>query len=77
MDDYLHNFACIIVNIFSFTDINGHFSFTNYQQIFQYKYFEMFWDSILYAALITMITLFISYPTAYFIRNAKILISGY
>ena len=61
----------LLLIYFSFTDINGHFSFTNYQQIFQYKYFEMFWDSILYAALITMITLFISYPTAYFIRNAK------
>ena len=50
----------LLLIYFSFTDINGHFSFTNYQQIFQYKYFEMFWDSILYAALITMITLFIS-----------------
>ena len=77
MDDYLHNFACIIVNIFFIYRYKWTFSFTNYQQIFQYKYFEMFWDSILYAALITMITLFISYPTAYFIRNAKILISGY
>lgn len=56
---------------FSFTDIHGHFSFTNYRQIFQFRYMKMFFDSILYASLITFLTLIISYPAAYFIRNSK------
>ena len=51
-----------ITHLFSFLDINGHFSFTNYQQIFTTKYLKMFAYSILYAALITIITLAISYP---------------
>jgi spermidine/putrescine transport system permease protein len=33
------------------------------------KYLKMMWDSIFYAALITIITLLISYPAAYFIRG--------
>ncbi len=56
-----------ILIYFSFLDINGHFSFTNYQQIFTTKYLKMFAYSILYAALITIITLAISYPAAYYI----------
>lgn len=56
---------------FSFIDVNGHFSFTNYQQIFTLKYLKMFAYSILYAALITIITLAISYPAAYYITRSK------
>ena len=35
------------------------------------KYLKMMWDSIFYATLITIITLIISYPAAYFIRSSK------
>ena len=51
----------ILLVYFSFTDLNGHFSFTNYEQILSLKYLKMMWDSIFYA-LITIITLLISYP---------------
>lgn len=61
----------ILLVYFSFTDLNGHFSFTNYEQILSLKYLKMMWDSIFYAALITIITLLISYPAAYFIRASK------
>ena len=52
-------------------DVHGHFSFTNYEQIFTMRYFKMFIDSIWYAILITLITLVISYPAAYFITHSK------
>ncbi|MGT9686631.1 ABC transporter permease [Staphylococcus aureus] len=61
----------VLLIYFSFLDINGHFSFTNYQQIFTTKYLKMFTYSILYAALITIITLTISYPAAYYITCSK------
>ena len=61
----------VLLIYFSFLDINGHFSFTNYQQIFTTKYLKMFAYSILYAALITIITLTISYPAAYYITRSK------
>ncbi|HEK5801171.1 TPA: ABC transporter permease [Staphylococcus aureus] len=61
----------VLLIYFSFLDINGHFSFTNYQQIFTTKYLKMFTYSILYAALITIITLAISYPAAYYITRSK------
>ena len=61
----------ILLVYFSFIDIHGHFSFTNYRQVFSMKYLKMMWDSIFYATLITIITLIISYPAAYFIRSSK------
>lgn len=61
----------ILLVYFSFTDVKGHFSFTNYEQVFSLKYLKMMWDSIFYAALITIVTLIISYPAAYFIRTSK------
>ena len=52
----------ILLVYFSFTDLNGHFSFTNYEQILSLKYLKMMWDSIFITTLITIITLLISYP---------------
>lgn len=54
----------ILLVYFSFTDLNGHFSLTNYEQILSMKYLKMMWDSIFITALITIITLLISYPVA-------------
>lgn len=55
---------------FSFMDINGHFSLENYKNVFSMHYLTMMWDSIWYAGLITLTTLLISYPAAYFIRQS-------
>ena len=50
----------LLLVYFSFVDLDGHFSLTNYQQILSSRYLIMFWESILYASLITLITLAIS-----------------
>lgn len=61
----------ILLVYFSFMDIHGHFSLTNYRQIFTLEYLEMFADSIFFALVITLITLLVSYPAAYFITKSK------
>ena len=54
----------ILLVYFSFTDLNGHFSLTNYEQILSMKYLKMMWDRFFMQRLITIITLLISYPVA-------------
>ena len=61
----------ILLIYFSMIDIHGDFSLENYKQMMTTKYFLMLWDSVLYAVLITLTTLLISYPAAYFIRTSK------
>ncbi|MCY1038027.1 ABC transporter permease [Staphylococcus nepalensis] len=61
----------ILLIYFSMIDIHGHFNLDNYKQIMTTKYFRMIWDSIMYATAITIMTLCISYPAAYFIRISK------
>lgn len=56
---------------FSFTDVQGHFSLTNYEQFLTWRYMRMLLESIMYAAIITMICLLFSYPAAYFIRQSR------
>ncbi|KAF1302388.1 ABC transporter permease [Enterococcus saccharolyticus] len=56
----------------SFFDMDGNFSFVNYQAYFTSgKYLTMTFNSVWYAFLITAITLLISYPTAYFLTKLK------
>lgn len=56
----------------SFFDMNGQFSLLNYQTYFASgKYLTMTLNSVWYAFLITVITLLISYPTAYFLTKLK------
>ncbi|MGT2887400.1 ABC transporter permease [Streptococcus didelphis] len=56
----------------SFFDIQGHFTLTNYQTFFSsWTYLRMSFNSIFYAGIITLVTLFISYPAAYFLTNLK------
>ena len=56
----------------SFFDMNGDFSFVNYQTYFTSgKYLTMTLNSVWYAGLITLFTLLISYPTAYFLTKLK------
>lgn len=61
----------ILLIYFSMIDIHGDFSLENYKQMMTTKYFLMLWDSVLYAVLIKLTTLLISYPAAYFIRTSK------
>lgn len=56
----------------SFFDIEGHVTLSNYQTFFaNWTYLKMSLNSILYAAIITLVTLLISYPTALILTNLK------
>ncbi|MGT2851939.1 ABC transporter permease [Streptococcus pasteurianus] len=56
----------------SFFDIQGHFTLDNYKTFFSsWTYIRMSFNSILYAAIITLVTLLISYPTAYFLTRLR------
>lgn len=54
----------------SFFDTNGAFTLANYQQyLTSGTYLKMTFNSVFYAFLITLFTLLISYPTAYFLTK--------
>ncbi|MGX6993610.1 ABC transporter permease [Vagococcus penaei] len=56
----------------SFFDINGAFTLSNYQQYFTSgTYLKMTFNSVFYAFIITVVTLLISYPTAYLLNKTK------
>lgn len=56
----------------SFFDIEGHFTLGNYQTFFANgTYLRMSFNSILYAGIITLVTLLISYPTALVLTRLK------
>ncbi|ANK59943.1 MULTISPECIES: ABC transporter permease [Loigolactobacillus] len=56
----------------SFFDISGHLTLANYQAYFgSGTYLKMTLNSIWYALLITLLTLLISYPTAYWLNQTK------
>lgn len=53
-------------------DMNGHFTLSNYHTYLTSKtYLMMTVNSVLFAFLITLMTLLISYPTAYFLSKLK------
>jgi len=60
----------LIMAYFAFTDHNGAFTLANIAAIGKYK--KAFGISILYAAIATIITLFLAYPMAYFMTKLKI-----
>ena len=60
----------LIMAYFAFTDANGTFTLTNFNQIGKFK--KAFGLSILYAVIATIITLFIAYPMAYFMTKLKV-----
>ena len=60
----------LIMIYFALTDQNGVFTIANIAQIGKYK--KAFGISILYAAIATVITLFLAYPMAYFMTKTKI-----
>ncbi|MGT2846508.1 ABC transporter permease [Streptococcus massiliensis] len=58
----------------SFLDIEHHFTLDNYKTFFSaqnWTYLKMSFNSILYAGIITLVTLLISYPTAFFLTQLK------
>lgn len=56
----------------SFYDSENHWTTGNYATYFSSKnYLEMTFNSVWYAFLVTIVTLLISYPTAYFLSKAK------
>lgn len=62
--------ALILYN--SFLDINHHFTLANYTTFFKSgTYLMMTLNSLWYALLITIVTLLISYPTAYLLSHLK------
>ena len=65
--------APVILIIYqSFFDLNGQFTLSNYQTYLTSKtYLMMTLNSVLFAFLITLVTLLISYPTAYFLARVK------
>lgn len=56
----------------SFFDIEGHLTLGNYQTFFaSWTYLRMSLNSILYAGIITLVTLLIAYPTALILTRLK------
>ena len=56
----------------SFLDINGHFTLNNYKDYFtSANYMMMTFNSFITAFFITLVTLLVSYPFAYFLSNTK------
>ncbi len=60
-----------LVLYFSLFDLQGNFSFENYQNFFTSVYLKLTISSFWYAFLITVFTLAIAYPTAYWLTKTK------
>ncbi len=61
----------ILVVYYSFLDLNGNFSFANYEKFFTPVYLKMALSSFWYAMLITVFSLLVAYPTAYLLTKTK------
>ncbi|PAD22318.1 ABC transporter permease [Terribacillus saccharophilus] len=61
----------LLVLYYSFQDLDGNFSLTNYRNFFTPIYLEMTLSSFWYAFLITLITLLFAYPIAYLLTKLK------
>lgn len=56
----------------SFFDLEGNPSLANYQTFFSsWTYLKMTFNSVVYAGIITLVTLLISYPMAFFLTQLK------
>lgn len=60
-----------LIAYYSFFDLNGNFTFDNYKNFFTSIYLKLTLSSFWYAFLITLFTLIIAYPTAYFLTKTK------
>lgn len=61
----------LLIVYYSFFNIEGQFSLENYQKFFTPVYLKMTLSSFWYAFLITLFTLLVAYPTAYFLTKTK------
>ncbi|MCJ7841087.1 ABC transporter permease [Lederbergia sp. NSJ-179] len=61
----------LLVVYYSFFDIEGNITFSNYQKFFTPVYLKMTLSSFWYAFLITVFSLLIAYPTAYLLTKTK------
>ncbi|WP_028392695.1 ABC transporter permease [Bacillus cihuensis] len=61
----------LLVLYYSLFDIDGNFSFVNYQNFFTPVYLMMTVNSFWYAFLITFFSLLVAYPTAYLLTKTK------
>ncbi len=61
----------IMVIYYTFTDVNGYFTFENVLSLGEPEYIAIFMRSIAYAFLSTVICLLIAFPLAYFISQTK------
>lgn len=61
----------LLVAYYSLLDLNGHFTLVNYKNFFTSVYLKMTLSSFWYAFLITLFSLLVSYPAAYFITKLK------
>lgn len=60
-----------LVVYFSFFDITGNLTLDNYKNFFSSVYFRLTLSSFWYAFLITLISLLIAYPAAYWLTKTK------
>lgn len=60
-----------LVVYYSFFDISGDFTFVNYKNFFSPVYLKLAVSSFWYAFLITLFSLLVAYPTAYFLTKTK------
>jgi len=62
----------ILIVYQSFFSYDGHFTLDNYKTYFtQGTYLRMTLNSVIYAGIVTLVTLLISYPTAYLLTKLK------
>ncbi|WP_391208270.1 ABC transporter permease [Psychrobacillus sp. L4] len=60
-----------LVTYYSFFDLNGNFTIENYKNFFTSIYLTLTISSFWYAFLITLFSLIIAYPTAYWLTKTK------
>lgn len=60
-----------LVVYYSFLDLSGNFTLSNYANFFSSTYFRLTLSSFWYAFLITLISVLIAYPTAYWLTKTK------
>jgi len=60
-----------LIAYYSFLDLSGNFTLDNYKNFFTSVYLKLTLSSFWYAFLITLFSLIIAYPTAYFLTKTK------
>ncbi|RIX60606.1 ABC transporter permease [Paenibacillus nanensis] len=61
----------LLIVYYSFFDVEGQFTFGNYEKFFTPVYLKMTLSSFWYALLITVFSLLVAYPTAYLLTKTK------